>query len=255
MRSVKSSPDCSFTLGRLIAANGMLIAVTLEGDILAFGNKKVKPAKWTSVAKRPKIPVRAEQKAHHLLRESGITEGYAVCFTSGNSDLLTALALNSKLNIIAVEQDARRVKKFRSKLDEMGMRADRVAIIHGTLETIDFAPYFSSLTIIEDIDHSGFVQSQDFIRKAHAITRPFGGKIWLGGQDETMASFAKQVKTNAYDGLVIDQHHRDVLILTRAGAPKGAANWTHQYGSMANTVKSDDDSQKSVNAYFRPQVY
>ena len=151
-------------------------------------------------------------------------------FAPGKGKLLAAIALASDLHIIAIEPGKSKITKLRKRFDKMGIKANKVAFIQGTPETIDFAPYFSSLTIIENLRN---------FPKIYAITHPFGGKIWIEGTVKKLKKYRESLSKEVYEGLKIEKGNVNRLLLTRSGAPKGSSNWTHQYGSMANTIKSE----------------
>jgi len=222
-------------VGRLVAANGKIFAVTLDGKILAFGGHEVNPVDLFPSTGNIEISNETKQKAQKILAETGIKEGYSLYFGPGKGDLLAAIALASDLNIIAVEPDNSNIPELRKRFDKMGLKASKVAFIQGTPETINFAPYFSSLTIIENLSN---------FPKIYAVTRPFGGKIWIEGPVDKLAEYSESINKGAYEGMKIEKDSENRLLLTRAGPPKGSSNWTHQYGSMANTIKSDDELVK-----------
>ena len=222
-------------VGRLVAANGKIFAVTLDGKILAFGGLKVNQVDLFPSSGEIEISNETKQKAQKILAETGIKEGYSLYFRPGKGDLLAALALASDLNIIAVEPDNSNILELRKRFDKMGIKASKVAFILGTPETINFAPYFSSLTIIENLSN---------FSKIYTITRPFGGKIWIESPVDKLAEYPESINKGVYEGLKIEKDNGSRLLLTRAGPPKGSSNWTHQYGSMANTIKSDDELVK-----------
>ena len=222
-------------VGRLVAANKKLFVVTLDGKILSFGRKKVKPVDLFPSNRKIRINKRTKLKAKKILAETGIKEGYSLYFAPGKGKLLAAIALTSDLHIIAVEPGNSKITKLRKRFDKMGIKANKVAFIRGTPETIDFAPYFSSLTIIKNLKN---------FPKIYAITRPFGGKIWIEGAVNKLKKYQESINKAAYEGLKIEKGNVSRLLLTRTGAPKGSSNWTHQYGNMANTIKSDDELVK-----------
>ena len=231
-------------VGRLVAANGKIFAVTLDGKILAFGGQKVNPVDLFSSTGNIEISNKTKQKAQMILAETGIKEGYSLYFGPGKGDLLAAIALASDLNIIAVEPDNSNILELRKRFDKMGIKANKVAFIQGTPETIDFATYFSSLTIIENLSNFPSDSGTVLLEKIYAVTRPFGGKIWIEGPVDRLAEYSESINKGVYEGLQIEKDHVNRLLLNRAGPPKGSSNWTHQYGSMANTIKSDDELVK-----------
>ena len=222
-------------VGRLVAANGKLFVVTLDGKILAFGRKNVRPVDLFPSTRKIRINKRTKRKAQKILAETGIKEGYSLYFAPGRGKLLAAIALVSDLHIIAIEPGNSKITRLRKRFDKMGIKANKVAFIQGTPETIDFASYFSSLTIIENLRN---------FPKIYAITHPFGGKIWIESTVKKLKKYRESLSKEVYEGLKIEEGDISRLLLTRSGALKGSSNWTHQYGNMANTIKSDDELVK-----------
>ncbi len=232
-------------IGRIIAANGKLFAVTLEGKIMAFG--ATAPREEVHIAARlnkTKISKSTYNRADEILNETEVNDGYALYFGVNNPKLLAAIAEKSNLTIVAVDSDASKINKLRSEFDAMGFKANRVAFLQNSPENIDFAPYFSSLTIIEDIGNYSSESAKILLEKVHASTRPFGGKIWIGGKNKRITNILTSDKPNSFDELTILNSNSGFVLLSSEGAPKGSANWTHLYGSIANTVKSDDELVK-----------
>jgi outer membrane protein assembly factor BamB len=232
------------TVGRLVAANGKLFAVTLEGEIFAFSDQDVRPIDLFPSPEKIRISNKTKQKANNILAKTETKEGYSLFFNPGKGDLLAAIAFASDLHLIAVEPDKSNLLILRRQFDKMGIKASKVAFIQGTPETIDLAPYFSSLTIIENLSSYPIKPGPLFLEKIYTVTQPFGGKIWIEGPTEQLKEYSASINKGVYEGLEIKEASKSSLLLTRAGPPKGASNWTHQYGSMANTLKSDDELVK-----------
>ncbi len=232
-------------IGRLIAANGRIIAVTMDGKILAFGAEKPKSSvEIYSQPKSFKISKSSKLKADEIIEGTNITEGYALYFGGNDPGLLASLAQQTNLSIVAVVESSSKVYELRKKFDKMGFKANKVAFLQGTPESIDFAPYFSSLTVVENIDEYTANNSNLLLQKIYASTRPFGGKIWINGSSNDVKGISTYAKSAALDGLKEVGNNSDKLLLSREGAPKGSANWTHLYGDISNTIKSDDDLVK-----------
>ncbi|MCU0981926.1 MAG: hypothetical protein MUF25_22465, partial [Pirellulaceae bacterium] len=77
------------------------------------------------------------------------------------------------------------------------------------------------------------------LTRLYELLRPYGGKLWiqttgtangLQAGDLAIGELA-QAKLSAAEG---------ALILSREGPLPGAGQWTHAYGDVANTVKSND---------------
>ena len=91
---------------RLVAGAEKLIAVTLDGRIIAFGDSATRKRRTRGrVASRPKqrpsAAVRA--RADSLLKQMNTREGYALCYGVDDGELLEALVTRSQLHIVAIE--------------------------------------------------------------------------------------------------------------------------------------------------------
>lgn len=243
--SIAWKQEVEGTIGRLIAANGRLFAVTMDGNILTFGpDKPNEVVDIESLPKPVKISKSVRQQVDKIIDETKATAGYALYFGEKDYELLAALAQMTNLSVIAVTGSSAKVYEWRRKFDEMGFKADKVAFLEGTPQSIDFAPYFSSLTIVENIaDYPGDA-AKLLIKKIHQSTRPFGGKIWIYGSGKILDGFSTHMQTASLDGMKIISSDQDRILLSREGAPEGSANWTHLYGDNSNTIKSDDELVK-----------
>ncbi len=133
----------------------------------------------------------------------------------------------------------------------------RIAIHEGDPLTFNASPYFASLVVIgsELVEQS---HDKDFLESAYSSVRPYGGQLWVSGSAEQLAELESRVKS-----LHLEKAHIDtvsltlnrssstesstldsLLQITREGALLGAADWSHQYGDIANTVKSNDERVK-----------
>ncbi|TKG91506.1 hypothetical protein EYV94_20995 [Puteibacter caeruleilacunae] len=231
-------------ISRLIAANGQLFAVTLDGRIMAFGEgAEDSETVINAKTKSSKISSAVSKWVDELLPATGVNEGYALYFGVEESDYLKGLADKANLSVVAVEPDASKIDKLRRQFDAMGVKTNKVAFLQGTPGNIDFAPYFSSLTIIEDVNQYSLVKAKELLDRVSECIRPFGGKLVIGGKGGNLAEITKYAQSLSI-GLSKVNTGNKFIVFSREGAPKGTANWTHQYGSMANTVKSDDELVK-----------
>jgi len=239
--SISWEKDIDGNISRLIAANGKIFAVTLDGKILAFGVEKPKSdVEILEAPKSFKISKSADFRADEIIKDTNIKEGYALYFGGDGHGLLASLAQKTSLSIIAIVNDNSKVNELRVKFDRMGFKANKVAFLQAEVESIDFAPYFSSITIVENINDYSTADAKLLLEKIHTSTRPFGGKIWIGGNAQALESISSYAKSNSFEGLKMVRSEGDKILLSKDGAPKGTANWTHLYGDISNTIKSDD---------------
>jgi len=237
--------DIDGTVSRLIAANGNLYAVMLDGKILTFGPEKPKkPAELFDTKKRMNASKKAQQKADEIIGNLKVNEGYALYFGGKNPGLLATVAQKTDLRIIAIIPKELKINDLRLKFDRMGIKASKVAFFSEQPETLDLAPYISSLTIVENINKYSSSTARLLMHKIYHSTRPFGGKIWIEGNAIGVENISNYTKSNLFEGLNTVQYKGDKIVLSRDGALAGSANWTHLYGDVSNTIKSDDELVK-----------
>jgi hypothetical protein len=77
------------------------------------------------------------------------------------------------------------------------------------------------------------------LRRIYNSVRPYGGVLWLPKKGEGPSGLASLIaSTDLANAEVV--RSRQGLTIHRQGALPGSDDWTHQYGNIGNTVKSDD---------------
>ena len=225
-------------VGRLVAADGMLFAVTLDGKLIAFGKDPVAVRTEVEKFEAPQVAPAAAENARAILDHTGARAGYALLYGVGSGDLLAALAQVSDLDIVAVEPGAEKVADLRRRFDRWGLLGRRVHLLEGTPDSFAPPPYMASLVVLADGGEAW--NNEQSLRKMASSVRPYGGKIWLPagpGQQSCLARLREILKTPALSARLLESG----AVLSKDGPlPGGDSNWTHQYGNIANTVKSDD---------------
>ncbi len=225
------------TVERLVAADGKLFAVTLEGVIYAFGVKKNTtpvPAHFTPQSAPAQRTTHADLAS---ILSLGVTEGYAVFHGAGDGVLLQALVENTRLHLIATDPDPERVKALRFHFDALGYYGKRVSLHVGTPETFPAPPYIASLTVVNEGDSP---RDRAMIERVFRSMRPYGGAAWIRPPKDAapgaLALILAEAGLKGAEALAGDGPWR----FTRKGPLEGAGTWTHIYGNIANTTKSDD---------------
>ena len=236
---------------RLLAANGMLFAVTLDGRIMAFGNEEgaasVPPPAAASVSTATHtppapIPSTITAQARAILNQSGARQGYALCFGVEDGALLQALAEQSELRIEAVDMDATKIEQLRRSFDNAGLYGSRVALHPGDPVAYKAPPYIASLVVVGE-SVAPQLTNRAVLAAVYESVRPYGGTLWVSTGASNTATLAAQIKTAALPQARITTSEHGLAVV-REGALPGSADWTHQYGNVANTVKSDDSLVK-----------
>ncbi len=224
---------------RLVAANGKLIAVTSDGTLMIFGDKPVDQIADVSVKTKSK----ETEKEGGITQKTGVKEGYCLVLGGEDTDLLKDLVYGSSLNIVVYEKDQQRINSLREYFDKEGVTAGRLSFQHFGEKFPELPKYFSSLTIINDLSYVNEGETGR-LEKVYESSRPYGGKILVMAEGKKQNQFAQKVEELKFFGATVSIE-KDYSVITRSGALKGASPWTHNYGDIANTVKSDDQLVKA----------
>jgi hypothetical protein len=230
------------TIERLVAANGKLIAVTTDGGIMVYGDKQVT---GSPVVTKNSYSGKTENViSDAIIKTTGISDGYAFVYGTGDPGLLKGLVNKSSLSVICLGDDPGKIDLLRKEFDETGIRASRISFMLHNSEDHILPLYFASLSIINDPKISSGISNIDLARIFES-TRPYGGKIWINaGNRNNLSRIKKLVEPYVADGAglkIVDYN----LILSRDGALEGSSSWTHAYGNISNTIKSDDKLVKA----------
>ena len=223
---------------RLVAASERLFAVTLDGQIMAFGDGNTEP-RMIKQGPRP-LPSTPQviQDAKTLLETTGETQGYSLWFGVDDAMLLQAVAAASELHIVAVDPDAQKVTRLRRQLDQAGLLGKRIALHVGTPDSFKAPPYIANLVVVGRSMAEKLIDPQQ-LRQVYESIRPYGGKLWIRTGEQSSESLAEQLAVAKLPKAQLTTAEGAALI-SREGALPGSADWSHAYGDVANTVKSND---------------
>ena len=224
---------------RLVAANGKLIAVTGDGTIMIFGDT---PLEQVADLSKDRNVAKSVQKSR-IVKETGITEGYCLVLGGNDIQLLKNLVYGTSLNIVAYEKDHERVQSLREYFDKSGVTADRLSFQHLGDKFPSLPKYFSSLTIVNNLSYLD-KSDESIMEKVYESTRPYGGKILIAAKGKKQDRLLKTLTELELPGAQTEEQ-RGYCMVTRKGPLQGASPWTHNYGDIANTVKSDDQLVKA----------
>ena len=227
---------------RLVASNGKLIAVSEDGTIQVFGDK---PVNEVIIHKNEEISLMAEEssKVKKIIGSAGMTDGYALVFGTNDLALLTGLISKTSLSVIAYEKDPARINYLREYFDKQGIKAGRMSFLRYENVHPRLPKYFASVTIINDNDFlNGF--DKDILSLIYESTRPYEGKIIMNTRGREKKLLAEAVKEMELYGAKLVLNN-GFSVITRSGPLEGSDSWTHNYGDIANTLKSDDKMVKA----------
>jgi outer membrane protein assembly factor BamB len=238
------------TVERLLVADSKLFAVTLEGQLLAFAD----PAASGGVPTTSAAVANGELKQLHFeatdqqvvdsLLASTVADGYAFWYGNSDSGVARALAARSPfVQLAVVDNDPARVAESRRELERAGIAG---VTVHRSEPAQFRAPHYVGQMLFVAPELSRSVDA-DTLASLYQSVRPYGGVLHMLLDDpHDQAATAKLVER--VSALNLEQAHIDVLpgsvCVRRVGPLPGSADWTHQYGDVANTLKSNDSRVK-----------
>ena len=223
----------------MLAADGKLFVVTLEGSIYCFAEKKIKPVLYEIESKPlPSVSGKWADKTERILEMTGQKEGYCLLLGLGTGELLHELINKSDLHIIAIDPNSRKVAAKRRQLDEAGLYGNRVSVHAGQITAMQLAPYMANLIVSEDLQAAGAGLGEVFIERIFHSLRPYGGTACFSIPQGKHADIFKKIRAKLPRCEIAS--FGEFIRMTRVGPLPGSADWTHQYGDAANTVMSHD---------------
>ncbi len=251
------------TASRIITADKKLFVVTLEGTVYAFGGREVQPEFYPYTEEKSSIANDLLREAEYTLKAMGVKDGYCLAYGLENGDLIEALAEKSELRIIASDPDPAKVDRLRRRFDALGLYGKRVHVLVGDLYSLETPPYLASLTVFENLKSAGYLKEGEddnspgssdpkFLERIYHSMRPYGGVACLPVGGDEVSRVMQQIQAcNLPNAKILELEYAadlmqtdEYLLLIREGPLPGADDWTHQYGDIANTLKSDDQLVK-----------
>ena len=227
--TVSWSDAIAGTVGSMVAARDKLYVSTKEGWIYCYGatgggtdiplNRTAGgDASWTATAAG-------------ILAASGVTEGYCLVMGLQDGGLAQELAVQSNLNVIAIDNDDATVASARAALDGTTLCGTRVEIRKGDPMTYNLPEHIASLVVTEDAADFG----AGFSGSIYPHLRPYGGVVCMetagpgGSLSPTGLDNAQMSTSGSY------------TLLSRVGKLTGAAYWSHDNADPQNTCCPQDD--------------
>ncbi len=231
------------TVGRLVAGGAMLFVSTLEGDLYAFGEGETAPLVYDSrSAAEPGIAQMDRAEAKSVLKAAGVDGGYALLYGARDAKLAEALVVAADLRVSVVEPDAVKANNMRRTWDEAGIYGTRLSVQLADPVDARTPAYMSSLTVVDEAA-GPYVTDEGFLRGVFESLQPYGGTAVFRAGSVPARDIARAIETLSLANAKVQRSGGD-LLLVREGALPGSADWTHQYGDIAQTIKSDDQLVK-----------
>ncbi|MDB4632500.1 PQQ-binding-like beta-propeller repeat protein [bacterium] len=229
---------------RLLAANGKLFAVTLDGRILAFGEETtdnpLKPPAAVYSSKKWPFSTSADNKlARQVLAIADVQEGYAMMYGVDDGRMLEAFVEESELHVVAIDGQPEAVAGLREKFDYQRLYGERVVLHAGDPLGMEAPPYLANLIALGN-DFANKLTDPLVINAVYESVRPYGGALWFAKNP----ALAERIASLNLPQAEISAGPAGSTLVFRQGALPDSADWTHLYGDMGNTVKSDDKRVK-----------
>lgn len=241
--SVQWSATAPGTVERLAAANGKLIAVTLEGRVLVYGGvPRASDAMLSEVVVAIEPEVEADRTVSQLL--NGVSaEGFSVWLGAASESVVMALAARSpfvELNVI--DEQSERVERLRRQIDSAGLYG-RVSVRQSLSSELLLPPYVANLLVVGNELTTAVLQKEGMLERLYESVRPYGGVMHLMAKSDEVSVLLEQIGRRQLERAELAATECGVLI-RRVGSLSGAGVWTHQQGDIANTINSHDQRVK-----------
>ena len=232
------------TPATMLAADGKLFVVTREGGLYCFGSGAAAPRTYVAKSATPAaVGEKWKTMAQRIAAHAAVKNGYCLVLGLGSGQLVRALAQHSRLQLIVLERDARKVLSARREFFDSGLYGERVHVLQGALGSLELPPYFASVVASETADAFVGEGAGEFVRRVYRCLRPYGGTACLPLSAAWHEELARATVALKLPGC---QVMRDgaLSVLIRAGALPGAADWSHVTGSAGNTYSSLDSAAR-----------
>jgi len=173
--------------------------------------------------------------AEAILAATGIRKGYAIDYGCGEGRLAFALAKRTELTVIGVTADAGEAARARAALRRAGIYGTRVTIHHRPLAKLGHTDNLFNLAVSSELLHNGTLPGEraELLR----VLRPSGGALALGGLPQS--GLAKLISGSALAKATTTEASGELLLAKRKPLD-GAGEWSHTYGTAAQTANSGD---------------
>lgn len=232
---------------RILVADQTLILITEDGTIKAYGSPESTNGSQANFAQEDQLNkdqghVKNEESNVNVrdflshLRKTNQHQGYCLWFGGADRQELKQFILSSNYEQIAVIDSRNAViSDLRRWLDENSLHG-RVTVHQSNSRDFRAPKYVANCVVFyDDLTKTTGIES---LKPAYQSVRPYGGVLCLlgakwGSQESSLISSEQFEQAK-----VVQQSYG--LLITRVGKLSGSADWTHQHGDVANTIKSDD---------------
>ena len=217
----------SDTIHCIVAADDKTFVTTRDGALHCYGATPNASPMIHLQEPKPRVPAANGVSSPHqrLVKETGIEDGYAVIFGLTDGTLIETLIQQTRLHVIAVDENAATIEKLRGQFVHDGDDT-RVSWLIGTVANSGIPPYLASLISSETdlVDTLGRFAEADRLVGAANLLRPFGGTLCSRVDavlHERMEAAYKKMEDESFSLTRVGQ----LTMLRRSGGLPGSTNY------------------------------
>ena len=219
---------------RTVLADEKIFCTTDEGGLFAFGQRSRAAREHRTLIRELRSTSDAARLARSLLGEQKRAGGYCLVDGIRHRPLLYELIEQSDRFVIALDDDRSIVDASRRDLHSAGVYGAR-ASVHHISNSEPYQPPRYGLNLL--VSETPGQPSRESRRLLHAL-RPFGGRAAYPSSEAHRTALTNVAEISR--GELSISENDDWIFIDRSGPPKGASDWTHEYGDAANTLNSRD---------------
>jgi outer membrane protein assembly factor BamB len=238
------SAEVAERANQLIVANGRLFVATRRGTIYCFARKgsKTRGVITEPVEAKPFKPAGdLVQAAKSIIKQAGVTAGYALVLDCQSGRLAYELAKQADFYVVAVFSDAVKAAEARKAYSKAGSHVSRLVATHKAPGTkLAFPSYFADLIVSESAAGGGALPKDT--ENLNRMLKPIRGVALIGGKQnaETLKNWADTTGQTNWKIVKGDG------LWARRLRPRleGAGGWYHPYADAGHTNCSADSALK-----------
>ena len=215
------------TVHSMVVAQGSLYVTTREGLLCCYGDSSRLASgaarHWEARIEKLETRAATRDRIEEILRQATGLHGIAFVIGLEDGDLVRALQAMTSYQIVAFDDEKKRVEQLRSELTRAKVDADRVAVYQLNDGPLSLPPYVATLLISEKAHVSLDAHLQSL--------RPFGGIAVSGRRADPDA-----VKLISPGGFQVDERiSTGDWLIRRAGPLPGSTDYRGDF-----TLSSDE---------------
>jgi hypothetical protein len=215
-------PGVDGPIHSMLAADDRLFVVTRSGSIYCFAPQPVEVRRHPlQVRPLPETNDRWTARVEQILARSGQAEGLALVWGIGSGRLTEELLRQSKLQVVVIESDLKKVAAWRARLDAAGLYGRRAAVHAGVPAKFGLPPYAARLVVAEEELRQNVESIPGLL--SHCL-RPYGGTALLPISGENLALLNSAAARRRMPDITVRDHDGG-LLFCREGPLVGAADY------------------------------